>query len=176
MTEIWHYNIYRCHTAYILKSGTIIYICHKRCMTGTKSLSSHEHSVPKIWHYNIYMSHCVLRYAVAALERRLIDEKWVKQYQIIQIFNNLWEKCGKQGNVRGGVVWMKRTENSSLGFSIFLLSISRVFHLSLSLQFSSLSILSLALFAIFAQIKSQSYPSYKQLSLIFQQFISELSD
>lgn len=110
-------------------------------MTGTKSLSSHEHSVPKIWHYNIYMSHCVLRYAVAALERRLMDEKWVKQYQIIQIFNNLWEKCGKRGNVRGGVVWMKRKENSSLGFlslgfflSLFDFLLSR-FSLSHYLQF-----------------------------------------
>lgn len=26
-------------------------------MTGIKSLSSYEHSVPKIWHYNIYICH-----------------------------------------------------------------------------------------------------------------------
>ena len=109
-------------------------------MTGTKSLSSYEHSVPKIWHYNIYMSHCVLRYAVAALERRLMDEKWVKQYQIIQIFNNLWEKCGKRGNVRGGMVWMKRKENSSLRFSLSIFSFC-----FLSLRFFSLGFLSLSI-------------------------------
>lgn len=111
-------------------------------MTDIKSLSSYEHSVPKIWHYNIYMSHCVLRYAVAALERRLMDEKWVKQYQIIQIFNNLWEKCGKRGNVRGGVVWMKRKKNSSLWISLWfflslvfsLFSLSRIFLSGFSLS------------------------------------------
>lgn len=101
MTGIWHYNILLYHTAYILKNGTIIYICHKRYMTGTKSLSSDDLSVPKIWHYNIYVSHCVLRYAVAALARRLMSEKWVKQYQIIQITHNLWKSCGKVGNVVG---------------------------------------------------------------------------
>lgn len=136
MTEIWHYNIYRCHTAYVLKSGTIIYICHKRRMTGTKSLSSYDHSVPKIWHYNIYMSHCVLRYAVAALERRLMDKKWVKQYQIIQIFNNLWENCGKRGNARG---WMGVDEENGEQFSRVSFGFLSCFPLSLSISLSRLS-------------------------------------